>query len=483
MTRGWIKANHVRNFSRWTLIHLDRTRSLNSGNWGQVSPKRWAAAALLAGFIWFWLQTRTRAFKHVIDLRADILYFLILRDLFYRIQTADSLSKWIPILCLFIWSSYVLMLSLMREGCDLVGRVSGHDWGLWWLWWSLPHCSELGSRTAECLSGARPWPGAPQSAIETSGGAFQNLTEDRIHRDMFWYTVIKGFLKFSRKVLWWTVCPADCVFAPNVQRNYPGTLGHQPRGAHQPGQPGTRGGIFCILSRKYWFGTFWTLCVLFVLILGFNQEVFLIYFQPRSEVSLLIKWPASLWPMTISDILVIETEYIPMVRRPQRHYKPWRRSLALDSPHCYYDPSIIIIWALRPESTLSLSQVIHTEGNFIYSGKVRCMYFFPCPPPCMNYQIQFQRGGFFYSSPVQFSSDYGEVLWRLMEFTISPHAMRALSEQRLGITGPVSQSRSIFQRPGDFIIPFTSFRHCSFGENLHLLRSNVSTAQAFYTVS
>ena len=71
-------------------------------------------------------------------------------------------------------------------------------------------------------------------------------------------------------------------------------------------------------------------------------------------------------------------EYIPMARRSQRHYKSWRRSLALDSPHCYYDPSIIIIRALRPESTLSLSQVIHTEGNFIYSGKVRFVYFFPC---------------------------------------------------------------------------------------------------------
>ena len=72
------------------------------------------------------------------------------------------------------------------------------------------------------------------------------------------FVVIKVYPKFSRKVLWWPVFPAGCVLAPNVQRNYPGRLGHQPQGAHQPGQPQPwiRGSIFSIF--KSLFGTFGT---------------------------------------------------------------------------------------------------------------------------------------------------------------------------------------------------------------------------------
>ena len=85
-----------------------------------------------------------------------------------------------------------------------------------------------------------------------------------------------------------------------------------------------------------------------------------------------------------------------MTKLPQRHCWSWRRPRTLDSRHCYYDPSIIIIRASRPEPTLSLSQDIHTgqfdifreiEGHCIFSPMA-------CP---MDYQIHFQRGGGFFS--------------------------------------------------------------------------------------
>ena len=113
------------------------------------------------------------------------------------------------------------------------------------------------------------------------------------------------------------------------------------------------------------------------------------------------------------------TAYPPMTELPQRHCWSWRRPRTLDSLHCYYDPSIIIIRASRPEPTLSLSQDIHTGQFHVFREIEGVCIFSPMACP-MVYQIHFQRGGgFFFTwalrTGVQFSSDYGEVLWLLTQ--------------------------------------------------------------------
>ena len=115
------------------------------------------------------------------------------------------------------------------------------------------------------------------------------------------------------------------------------------------------------------------------------------------------------------------TAYPPMTELPQRHCWSWRRPRTLDSLHCYYDPSIIIIRASRPEPTLSLSQDIHTGQFHVFREIEGVCIFSPMACP-MVYQIHFQRGGgFFFHLSIE---NRGPIFFRLRRSVVAAHAMR-----------------------------------------------------------
>ena len=88
----------------------------------------------------------------------------------------------------------------LADDGDLTARVSGHDWGPSW---PDGHRLTVQSSGPGLRPPRRPAHTRVRPRHETSGGAFQNLTEDRIMEILSYiYTVvIKVYLKFSRKVL------------------------------------------------------------------------------------------------------------------------------------------------------------------------------------------------------------------------------------------------------------------------------------------